>query len=94
MKAAVLSEPQPIASRPLEIRDVADLYVEPGQVLLRVAACGVCRTDLHIVEGELVPRHDGLIPGHQRIDVALCGATVPSRQQVIRAYFRSDLCRW
>jgi propanol-preferring alcohol dehydrogenase len=75
MKAAVLSKPQPIASRPLDIRDVADPRMEPGQVLLRVAACGVCRTDLHIVEGELVPRREDLIPGHQIVGEVIDGAT-------------------
>jgi propanol-preferring alcohol dehydrogenase len=39
--------------------------VEPGYVLLRVRACGVCRTDLHILEGELAPLKSPLIPGHQ-----------------------------
>lgn len=37
----------------------------PGEVLVRVAACGVCRTDLHVVEGELPPRLSPVIPGHQ-----------------------------
>ncbi len=37
----------------------------PGEVVLRVLACGVCRTDLHIVDEELPPRHDTIVPGHQ-----------------------------
>ena len=37
----------------------------PGQVLLRVLACGVCRTDLHVIDEELPPRHDTIVPGHQ-----------------------------
>jgi propanol-preferring alcohol dehydrogenase len=65
MKAAVLTGPASIASRPLEIRDIPIPTPAPGQVLLRVRACGVCRTDLHIVEGELKPLRDDVIPGHQ-----------------------------
>jgi propanol-preferring alcohol dehydrogenase len=65
MKAAALIRPASIASRPLEIRDLPIPTPAPGQVLLRVLACGVCRTDLHIVEGELKPLRDRVIPGHQ-----------------------------
>ena len=36
-----------------------------GEVLVRVRACGVCRTDLHLAEGELAPRHSGVVPGHE-----------------------------
>ncbi len=65
MKAAVLTSPRSISARPLEIREIAQPELKPGHVLLRVRACGVCRTDLHIVEGELPPRRQGIIPGHQ-----------------------------
>lgn len=65
MKAAVLSSPRNISTRPLEIREIAQPELKPGHVLLRVRACGVCRTDLHIVEGELPARRQGIIPGHQ-----------------------------
>jgi propanol-preferring alcohol dehydrogenase len=40
-----------------------------GQVLVRVHACGVCRTDLHVVEGELAPRKSPVVPGHQVVGV-------------------------
>ena len=46
-----------------------------GQVLLKVRACGVCRTDLHIVEGELAPRLKQVIPGHQIVGDIVDGAT-------------------
>ena len=65
MKAAVLSRTAPITSHPLEIRDVPRPQPGAGQVLLRVRACGVCRTDLHIVEGELKPLRINVILGHQ-----------------------------
>ncbi len=61
MRAAVLEKPR----RPLVIKEVAEPVMKPGHVLLRVRACGVCRTDLHIVEGELAPLRSPLIPGHQ-----------------------------
>ena len=70
MKAAVLTTPARIASRPLEILDIPIPSPAPGQVLLRVRACGVCRTDLHIVEGELKPLHDRVILGHQIVGEA------------------------
>jgi propanol-preferring alcohol dehydrogenase len=75
MKAALLTSPQPISQRPLQITDVADPQPKAGQVLLRVRACGVCRTDLHIVEGELPPKRAGIIPGHQIVGEVVGGAT-------------------
>ena len=52
------------------------------EVLLRVIACGVCRTDLHIVDGELAPHHDSIVPGHQIVgEVVECGPdTNPASQ--------------
>lgn len=75
MNAAVLCEAGSIAKHPLQIREVATPEVRPGQVLLRVLACGVCRTDLHIVEGELPVRLKELIPGHQIVGEVVGGAT-------------------
>jgi propanol-preferring alcohol dehydrogenase len=65
MRAAILTTPQPIQARPLFLADIPRPQPEPGHVLLKVRACGVCRTDLHIVEGELPPHRPQLIPGHQ-----------------------------
>ena len=75
MRAAVLSAPGNIATRPLQIRDVPQPKLIDGYVRLRVRACGVCRTDLHIVEGELPVRWEGLIPGHQIVGEIIEGAT-------------------
>jgi alcohol dehydrogenase, propanol-preferring len=75
MKAAILASPRPVAERPLEITEVADPRVQPGYVLLRVRACGVCRTDLHIVEGDLPLRQPGTIPGHQIVGEVIGGGT-------------------
>ena len=75
MKAAILAEPAPISERPLQIVNVADPRVRSGHVLLRVRACGVCRTDLHIVEGELPSKQLRIIPGHQIVGEIVDGAT-------------------
>ena len=74
MKAAVLTSTDKANSGPLRIVEVP--RPEPGaaQVLLRVRACGVCRTDLHIVE-ELPPLRESLIPGHQIVGEIIQGAT-------------------
>jgi propanol-preferring alcohol dehydrogenase len=71
LKAAVLK----IAKQPLQIEEIPKPVPAPGQVLLRVRACGVCRTDLHIVEAELPPRKDALIPGHQIVGDIVDGGT-------------------
>ncbi len=73
MRAAVLEKPR----NPLVIKEVAEPAIKPGYVLLRVRACGVCRTDLHIVEGELAPLRSPLIPGHQ-----IVGEVVPTGTRV------------
>ncbi len=75
MKAAILASPRPVFEHPLQIVDVADPRVRSGHVLLRVRACGVCRTDLHIVEGELPPKQLRIIPGHQIVGEVVDGAT-------------------
>jgi len=67
MKAMVLNQ----LRTPLEWTDLPDREPGPGQVRVKVLACGVCRTDLHVVDGELPDPHVPIIPGHQivgRID--------------------------
>lgn len=65
MKACVLRAPAAVETAPLQFTDVPTPKPAKGQVLVRVHACGVCRTDLHVVEGELPTRKSPLIPGHQ-----------------------------
>lgn len=65
MRAAVLRHPAPVRDRPLTIGTVPVEEPGKGSALLKVLACGVCRTDLHIVEGELPQRLEAVIPGHQ-----------------------------
>jgi propanol-preferring alcohol dehydrogenase len=61
MRAMVLERQR----EPLRLAELPDPEPGPGQVLLSVAACGVCRTDLHIVDGELSAPKLPLVPGHQ-----------------------------
>src|SRR6202158_1685174 len=65
MKACLLRAPSAMETNPLEYGEVAAPQPKSGEVLVRVRACGVCRTDLHVVEGELPPRRSPVIPGHQ-----------------------------
>jgi propanol-preferring alcohol dehydrogenase len=65
MKAAILRAPEPVERSPLEFADVPVPEPGRGEIRVRVKFCGVCRTDLHVVEGELPPRKPHVIPGHQ-----------------------------
>jgi alcohol dehydrogenase, propanol-preferring len=69
MKACLLHTPAAIETNPLEYTDITALRPKNGEVLVRVHACGVCRTDLHVIEGELPPRKSPVIPGHQVVGV-------------------------
>jgi propanol-preferring alcohol dehydrogenase len=63
------------ARTPLRAAERPDPAPAPGQVLLRVAACGVCRTDLHVVDGELPHPKLPLVPGHQIVGTVVRGDT-------------------
>jgi propanol-preferring alcohol dehydrogenase len=77
MRAAVLHAlSEGTSSKSLRTEDVPKPEVRPGFILLKVRACGVCRTDLHIVEGELPRLRDRLIPGHQIVGEVVDGATL------------------
>ena len=65
MRAAILRYPAPVRNRPLQIETVPVEDPGKGFAILKVLACGVCRTDLHIVEGELPQLLPAVIPGHQ-----------------------------
>ena len=69
MQAMVLEAPGAVESRPLALREVEPLRAGPGELRLRVTVCGVCRTDLHTVEGELPAPRLPLIPGHEIVGV-------------------------
>ena len=65
MQAMLLEKPASAESSPLQLREVTEPTPSPGEVVLRVHDCGVCHTDLHIVEGELALPQLPIIPGHQ-----------------------------
>jgi len=74
VRAMQLGKPGPIESSPLRLSDLPDPEPGPGEIRVRVQACGICRTDLHVVEGELSPKHPTIVPGHQAVGtVASCG---------------------
>lgn len=78
MKAMVLREPKPAEKNPLVRVDLPVPDPAPGQVRLRVRACGVCHTDLHLVEGEIATPRLPVVPGHQivgRVDALGEGVT-------------------
>ncbi len=75
MKAAVFDSNSAHSEPWLSIEDLPVPQPGPGEVLLKVIACGVCRTDLHIVERDLVPIHPRIIPGHQIVGEVVAGAT-------------------
>jgi propanol-preferring alcohol dehydrogenase len=75
LKAAVFTSLHTTPGSFLQIEDVPRPRFEGGHVLLRVVACGVCRTDLHIVEGDLPALRPQLIPGHQIVGEVVEGAT-------------------
>ena len=69
MKACMLRSPAAIETNPLECTEVPMPQPKSGEVLVLVRACGVCRTDLHLIEGELPPRKSPVIPGQQVVGV-------------------------
>ena len=75
MKAAVFDGAVRSPGEFVHIEDVPRPELQPGHLLLRVLACGVCRTDLHIVEGDLPQLRKRLIPGHQIVGEVVEGAT-------------------
>ncbi|MCC7541753.1 MAG: zinc-dependent alcohol dehydrogenase family protein [Deltaproteobacteria bacterium] len=69
MRACLLDVPSPVENRPLRWAELPTPEPRAGELLLRVRACGVCRTDLHVVEGELARRRSPLVPGHQIVGI-------------------------
>ena len=65
--ALELSGPRPVAQRPLAYVERPTLAPAPGELLIDVAACAVCRTDLQLCEGDLPAHKLPVIPGHQAV---------------------------
>lgn len=77
MKAWILNRPATVTQHPLDLSEMPRPNPAEDELLLRVHACGICRTDLHVVEGELTVRRSPLIPGHQIVGrVAAVGSRV------------------
>lgn len=75
MRAAVFDSRSAKPEAWLTLEERPKPEVKPGEMLLKVIACGVCRTDLHIVEGDLKPIHPRVVPGHQIVGEVVEGAT-------------------
>jgi propanol-preferring alcohol dehydrogenase len=100
VRAWVVAAPGPVATGPLALADLPDPEPGPGQVRLRVTACGVCRTDLHLAEGDLAPRRPRTVPGHEvvgTVDAVGPGAVrfgVGDRVGVAWLRGTCGSCRW
>jgi alcohol dehydrogenase, propanol-preferring len=82
MKACLLRTPARIEENPLTFTDYSEPTPGPGEVLVRVHVCGVCRTDLHVIEGELPPKKSPVIPGHQVVGIV--GKTGEGTQRIAK----------
>ena len=69
MKAWVVGTPGPMDDEPLELVDRPVPEPGPGELRVRVSTCGVCRTDLHLAEGDLPPHRPETVPGHEVVGV-------------------------
>jgi propanol-preferring alcohol dehydrogenase len=69
MRAWAVGTPGPVDTEPLVLLDREIPSPGPGKIRLRVLACGVCRTDLHLAEGDLAPRRSLVVPGHEIVGV-------------------------
>jgi propanol-preferring alcohol dehydrogenase len=69
VRAWVVDHPAPVDTGPLRLVERPDPVPGPGEVRVRVLTCGVCRTDLHLAEGDLAPRRPGVVPGHEVVGV-------------------------
>ncbi len=77
VRAALLREPRPAHQRPLELTEVEIGDPGPGEVLIDVSTCAVCRTDLQLCEGDLPARRLPIVPGHQAVGtIAALGSDV------------------
>lgn len=79
-----LHRPAPVEDRPLVLEDVPVPTPRPTEIVIRVHACAICRTDLHQVEGELLMRRTPVIPGHQVV------GTVEARGDAAHRFAEGD----
>src|SRR5512135_1061565 len=100
MLAQVLHEQKSADANPLSLEEVALPEPQAGEIRIRITACGVCHTDLHVVEGDIHPTKMPIIPGHQAVGVVdELGPQVTRFKQGDRAgvpwlNWISPACRW
>jgi propanol-preferring alcohol dehydrogenase len=100
MQAMVLTHAAPVESSPLARVDLPMPEPAGNEIRVRVRACGICRTDLHVVEGELPPHRERIVPGHQVagvVDAVGPGATrfrVGDRVGIAWLRFTCGTCRY
>jgi alcohol dehydrogenase, propanol-preferring len=100
MRAWAVTEPRPVAEAPLSPVERPVPAPGPGEVLVEVHTCGVCRTDLHLAEGDLAPRHAQVVPGHEVVGEVVRLGEGASRfrlgDRVGIAWLRwtCGVCRW
>jgi len=82
MKAMVLPQPAAVDTNPLVFSEVPIPEPAADEVLVEVSACGMCRTDLHVVEGELKPKLPKVIPGHQIVGQIVRSGTAAKKYPV------------
>ncbi|MBV8344236.1 MAG: zinc-dependent alcohol dehydrogenase family protein [Candidatus Eremiobacteraeota bacterium] len=86
-----LERPAAIENDPLRLTDVPEPAPGAGEILVRVSACGVCRTDLHVAEGDLAPKRAGIVPGHEvvgTVERAVTGGRFAAGARVGIAWLR------
>ncbi|MHC6230446.1 zinc-dependent alcohol dehydrogenase family protein [Arthrobacter sp. MMS24-T111] len=71
MRAWWVGDPGPISTHPLVQGQRATPKPRPHELLVQVSVCGVCRTDLHLAEGDLAPHHPHVVPGHEAVGVVI-----------------------
>ena len=81
MKVQRLDQPDKVENNPLHLRDIERPTPASGEILVRVRACGVCHTDLHVVEGELPHPKSPLIPGHEIVGIVEANGAGANRFQ-------------
>ncbi|MFI0416680.1 zinc-binding alcohol dehydrogenase family protein [Spongiactinospora sp. 9N601] len=98
MDAWVVARPGPIGTGPLERVRLPVPRPGPDEVLVKVEACAVCRTDLHLAEGDLPPRRPRTVPGHEAVGRVISAppGTYPAGARVGVAWLRSTCgaCRY
>ena len=100
MRAWVVDRPAPVDEHPLTLTERAQPEPGAGEVLLKVSVCGVCRTDLHVAEGDLPVHREQVVPGHEIVGrVAELGPSVTRFEvgdRIGAAWLHSTCgqCRW